>query len=139
MFTLTFFDGSVRHVRPDQADAIREDLLAGKKHILVDGSLIALSAVSRIDPSGQWLDDQREKAWGDQRYCDFGHKHGRREECDCVTKLRLPLTEAAARSLLADLVDARRDDTLSAVGKALWEKSYPHLLTSAYPDLRRLL
>ena len=56
-----------------------------------------------------------------------------------VTKLRLPLTAAAARSLLIDLVDGRANDALSSAGTMLWQRDYPDLLAAAYPDLRPLL
>jgi hypothetical protein len=140
MFTIVFHDGCTRHVTPAQRAQVLQGVANGEKNVLIGQDLITLSSISRMQPSRDWLTDQREKLQGgDFRVCDFGRKHARTDECDCVTRLALPLTPDAAHTLLADLCEARKDGTLSPAGTMLWEKGYPQLMTSAYPDLRRLL
>jgi hypothetical protein len=140
MFTIVFHDGCTRHVTPAQRAAVLQAVARGEKSVILGQDLLTLSSISRIQPSIDWLRDQQDRFQGtDFRVCDFGRKHGKGDECDCVTRLALPLTPAAAQELLADLCEARKTDTLSDAGKALWEKSYPSQLAAAYPDLRRLL
>src|SRR4051812_3955992 len=115
MYSITFFDGTFRHVRDEQAKATAEDKLTGRKDIMVDGSLIALSSISRIDPSVTWLADQREKyLLADFRICDYGHRHARGEKCRCIDRLCIPLTKQAAADCLVALSRGLRDNTLTS-------------------------
>jgi hypothetical protein len=140
MFTIVFHDGCTRHVTDAQRSAVLQAVARGEKNVILGQDLLTLSSISRVQPSVDWLRDQQDRLQGtDFRVCDFGRKHGRRDECDCVTRLALPLAPAAAQTLLTDLTAANRDGTLSEVGKALWEKGYPALLASAHPESRHLL
>ena len=65
--------------------------------------------------------------------------HARLDECDCVMRLVLPLSQEAAQALLADLCEGRKEGSLSPAGKMLWENGYPPQIALAYPALRRLL